>query len=61
MPTTEFRLKANKIPHIIAQAKQMFRQRDYPRAKANKTGSNILRQAHNHIRHKVNSILRKLL
>ena len=60
MPTTEFRLKANKIPYIIAQAKQMIRQRDYLRAKASKTGSNIVRQAHNHIRNKVNSTLRKL-
>ena len=46
MPTTEFRLKADKIPYINAQAKQMIRQRDYLRAKANKTGSNILRQAY---------------
>ena len=60
MPTTEFRLKANKIQYINAQAKQMIRQRDYLRAKANKTGSNILRQAYNHIRNKVNSTLRKL-
>ena len=60
MPTTEFRLKANKIPYIIAEAKQMIRQRHYLRAKANKTGSNILRQAYNHIGNKVNSTLRKL-
>ena len=38
----------------------MIRQRDYLRAKANKTGSNILRQAYSHIRNKVNSTLRKL-
>ena len=60
MPTTEFRLNANKIPYINAQAKQLIRQRDYLRAKANKTDSNILRQAYNHIRNKVNSTLRKL-
>ena len=60
MSITEFRLKANKIPYINAQAKQMIRQRDYLRAKANKTGSNILRQTYNHIRNKVNSTLRKL-
>ena len=60
MLTTEFRLKANKIPYINAQAKQMIRQRDYLKAKANKTGSNILRQAYNHIRNKVNSTLRNL-
>ena len=50
MPNTEFRLKANKIPYI----------NDYLRAKANKTGPNILRQAYNHIRNKMNSSLRKL-
>ena len=60
MPTTEFRLKANKIPYINEQAKQMIRQRDYLRAKAIKTGSNILRQAYNYIRNKVTSTLRKL-
>ena len=60
MPTTEFRLKANKIPYINAQTKQMIRQRDYLRAKAIKTGSNILRQAYNYIRNKVTSTLRKL-
>ena len=38
----------------------MIRQRDYLRAKANKTGSNIFRQVYNHILNKVNSTLRKL-
>ena len=60
MPTTEFRLKANKILYFNAQAKQMIRQQDHLRTKANKTGSNILRQAYNHIRSKINSTLRKL-
>ena len=60
MRTTEFRLKANKIPYINAQVKQIIRQRDYLRAKPNKTGSNILRQAYNHSRNKANSNLRKL-
>ena len=36
MSTTEFKLKENKIPYISAQAKQMIRQRDYLRAKADK-------------------------
>ena len=35
----------------------MIRQRDYLRAKANKTGSCILRQAYNKIRAKVNQKL----
>ena len=60
MLTTEFKLKANKIPYIDPEAKQMIRQRDYLRAKANRMGSNILRQAYSHIRNKVNSTLRKL-
>ena len=52
--------KNNAACSVLAQAKQMIRQRDYLRAKANKTDSNILRQAYNHIRNKVNSTLRKL-
>ena len=50
MPTTEFKEKANKIPYINADAKQMIRQRDYLGAKANKATSDILTQAYNHIR-----------
>ena len=34
--------------------KSMIRQRDYLRAKANKTGSNLLRQAYNHMKSRVN-------
>ena len=32
----------------------MIGQRDYLRAKANKTGSNLLKQAYNHIKNRVN-------
>ena len=60
IPATEFKLKANEIPYINAQAKQMIRQRDYLGAKPNKMGSNIMRKANNHIRNNVNSTLRKL-
>ena len=37
----------------------MIRQRDYLRGKANKTGSDILRQAFHHIRNKVAYAIRK--
>ena len=38
----------------------MIRERDYLRAKANKTGSNILSQAYCHLRNKVNYTLKQL-
>ena len=38
MPNTQIKIKGNTISYV----KQMIRQRDYLRAKVNKTGSNIL-------------------
>ena len=38
----------------------MIRQRDYLRAKANKTGSSVLRQAYSQVRAKVNQKLYEL-
>ena len=38
----------------------MIRQRDYPRAKANKTGSSVLRQAYSQVIAKVNQKLYEL-
>ena len=61
-PITNIQIKGNKIPYVTSELKSMIRQRDYLRAKANKTGSCILRQAYNQIRAKVNQklyILRK--
>ena len=52
-PITNILVKGNKIPYITSELKNMIRQRDYLRAKANKTGSCILRQAYNQMRTKV--------
>ena len=60
MPNTQIKIKGNRILYVNSDVKQMIRQRDYPRAKANKTGSNILRQAHCHLRNKVNHTLKQL-
>ena len=56
-PITNIQIKGNKIPYVTSELKSMIRQRDYLRAKANKTGSCILRQAYNQIRAKVNQKL----
>ena len=46
-PITNIQVKGNKISYITSELKSMIRQRDYLKAKANKTGSCILRQAYN--------------
>ena len=38
MPNTQIMIKRNRIPYVNSDVKQMIRQRDYLRAKANKTG-----------------------
>ena len=53
-PIINIQVKGNKIPYVTSELKNMIRQRDYLKAKANKTGSHILRQAYNQIRAKVN-------
>ena len=44
-PISDFTIKGNNLPYITMEVRQMIRQRDYLRKKANKTGSNIPRQA----------------
>ena len=56
-PIINIQVKGNKIPYATSELKNMIRQRDYLRAKANKTGSHILKQAYNQIRAKVNQKL----
>ena len=51
---TSIQVKGSKIPYVISELKAMIRQRDYLRAKANKTGSSVLRQAYGQVRAKVN-------
>ena len=54
VPIINIQVKGNKIPYATSKLKNMIKQRDYLRAKANKTGSHILRKAYNQIRAKVN-------
>ena len=60
MPNTQIKIKGNRIPYVNSDVKEIIRQRDYLRAKANKMGSNILRQAYYHLRNKVNYTLTQL-
>ena len=59
-PITYIQVKGNKIPYVTSELKAMIRQRDYLRAKANKTGSSVLRQAYSQVRAKVNQKLYEL-
>ena len=52
-------LKGNNLPYITTDIRMMIRQRDYLRWKANKTGSDILKQAFHRIRNKVSYAIRK--
>ena len=61
-PITNIQGKGSKIPYVTSELKAMIRQRDYLRAKADKTGSSVLREAYGQVRAKVNHrlyILRK--
>ena len=59
-PISDITIKGNNLPYITVEVRQMIRQRDYLRKKANKTGSDILRQAFQQIRNKVTYTIRKL-
>ena len=51
-PIVGIKVKGNNMPYVTSELKSMIRQRDYLRAKANKTGSYILRQAYNQKKNK---------
>ena len=53
-PITNIKVRNNKLPYVTFELRKLIRQRDYLRAKANKTGSEYIRQAFNHLRSKVN-------
>ena len=53
VPVTDMKIKGNNLPYINSEARQLTRQRDYLRCKANKTGSKYLRQAYQQIRSRV--------
>ena len=59
-PVSDMKKKGNNLPYITMEVRQMIRQRDYLRKKANKTGSPILRQAFQQIRNKVTYKIRSL-
>ena len=59
-PITYVQVKGNKIPYVTSELKAMIRQRDYLRAKANKIGPSVLRQAYSQVRAKVNQKLYEL-
>ena len=58
-PLDNITLKANHLPYITSDNKKLIRQRDYLRDKANRTGSAVLRQAFQQIKHKVVYVIRK--
>ena len=59
-PVTDMKIKGNNLPYINSEARQLIRQRDYLRGKANKTGSEYLRQAYQQIRSRVYYKIRNL-
>ena len=59
-PVTKIKVKGNSLPYVTSELRALIKTRDYLRAKANKTGSECLRQAFNHIRNKVNKLLSDL-
>ena len=59
-PITSMRLRDNKAPYITSELKSLIRQRDYLKAKANKTGSKYFYQAFLNIRNQAKRLLYKL-
>ena len=53
-PITKIKIKGNCLPFVTSEIKLLIRQKDYLRVKANKTGSNILREAFVQIKNRVN-------
>ena len=53
-PITNIKVRNNKLPYVTSKLRKLIRPRDYLRAKTNKTGSEYIRQAFNHLRSKVN-------
>ena len=47
-PVDNIKIKGNNLPYITAEVRQLARQRDFLRKKANKTGSKYLRQSFQH-------------
>ena len=52
VPITNIKVHNDKLPYVTSELKKLITQRDYLRAEANKTGSEYIRQAFNHLRSK---------
>ena len=59
-PVAKIRVKGNNLPYVTTEVRRLIRQRDFLRKKANKTGSNYLRQASQRLTHKVTYMQKKL-
>ena len=51
-PITNIKVKSNHLPYVTTELRGLIKQRDYLRAKANESGSDILRQAFVQVRKK---------
>ena len=59
-PIGNIKIKDNNLPYIAAEVRQLARQRDFLRKKANKTGSKYLKQAFQQMKNRVTYKLRSL-
>ena len=59
-PVSNIKIKGNNLRYITAEVRQLARQRDYLRKKANNTGSKYLRQAFQQMKYKITYKVRKL-
>ena len=59
-PVVDMKIKANNLLYINCEGRQLIRQTDYLRGKANKTGSEYLRQAYQQIRSRVYYMIHNL-
>ena len=58
-PTVTLKIRGKTAPYMTSEIRKMIRQRDFLKAKANKTGSKYLWQAYQQLRNKVGCRLRK--
>ena len=58
-PTVTLKIRGKTAPYVTSEIRKMIRQRDFLKAKANKTGSKYLWQARQQMRNKVGCRLRK--
>ena len=58
-PTVTLKIRVKTAPYVTSEIRKMMKQRDFLKAKANKTGSKYLWQAYQQMRNKVSCRLRK--